>query len=100
MEQALSAINIRTSQVNVYANVTAHVIEHAAEIAPLLVQQITERIRWVELVSNMAKDGIDTFVEVGTGKVLSGLIKRIVPEANVYNFGCKDELESIVKLWA
>lgn len=100
MEQALSAINIRPPQVSVYANVTAMTIDHPAEIAPLLVQQVTERVRWVELITNMAKDGIDTFVEVGTGKVLAGLIKRIVPEANVYNFGCKDELEPIQNLWA
>lgn len=100
MEQALSAINIRPPQVSVYANVTAKAIDHPAEIAPLLVQQITERVRWVELISNMAKDGVVTFVEVGTGKVLSGLVKRIVPEANVYDFGCKDELKSLQSLWA
>lgn len=99
MEQALSAINIHPPKVNVYANVTATAIEHPTEIVPLLVQQITARVRWVELISNMHRHGIDTFVEVGTGKVLSGLVKRIVPEANVYNFGCKDDLESITGLW-
>jgi [acyl-carrier-protein] S-malonyltransferase len=100
MEKALNSIDAHPPKVDVYANVTAKAIEHAAEIAPLLTQQITERVRWVELISNMAKQGIDTFVEVGTGKVLSGLIKRIVPEVNVYNFGSKDELESIIALWA
>lgn len=100
MEEALNAINIYPPKVNVYANVTAMTVEHPAEIAPLLVQQITARVRWVELINNMHKSGINTYVEVGTGKVLSGLIKRIVPEANVYNFGCKDDFESIAGLWA
>lgn len=99
MEKALSTVDIHPFQTKVYANVTAKVIEHTSEIAPLLVQQITGRVRWVELIKNMAENGINTFIEIGTGKVLSGLIKRIVPEANVYNFGCKDELESIVTLW-
>jgi [acyl-carrier-protein] S-malonyltransferase len=100
MEQALSAIHIQSPKVHVYANVTAMTIGNPAEIAPLLVQQITARVRWVELINNMHKNGIDTFVEVGAGKVLSGLIKRIVPEAHVYNFGCKDDLESLAGLWA
>ncbi len=99
MEQALQSVQIKPMQVEVYANVTAK-IYHQDKVCDLLVQQITERVRWVELITNMANSGIDTFVEIGTGKVLSGLIKRIVPEANVYNFGKADELDAIKKLWA
>lgn len=98
MEQALQAVQIKPMQVEVYANVTANVC-HQNEVCNLLVEQITGRVRWVELITNMSKSGIDTFVEIGTGKVLSGLIKRIVPEANVYNFGKVDELDAIKKLW-
>ena len=100
MEKALSTVNTNQPKVNAYANVTAMTIEHPAEIAPLLVAQITGRVRWTESISNMHKRGINTFVEIGTGKVLSGLIKRIAPEASVYNFGNKDELQSITALWA
>lgn len=99
MEKALASVNINQPCLDVYANVTARVIEHPAEIAPLLVEQITGRVRWTELISNMNRKGINTFVEIGTGKVLSGLIKRIAPEANVCNFGNKDELGAITKLW-
>ncbi len=100
MEKALSTVNTNQPKVNVYANVTAMSIEHPAEIAPLLVAQITGRVRWTESIGNMHKRGINTFVEIGTGRVLSGLIKRIAPEANVYNFGNKDELQSVTTLWA
>ncbi|MEI7494056.1 MAG: ACP S-malonyltransferase [Alphaproteobacteria bacterium] len=99
MEKALSTVNTSQPKVNVYANVTAMTVDHPAEIAPLLVAQITGRVRWTESISNMHKRGINTFVEIGTGKVLSGLIKRIAPEANVYNFGNKDELQSVTALW-
>ncbi len=100
MERALSIVNTNQPRLDIYANVTARTIEHPAEITPLLVEQITGRVRWTELITNMNRKGINTFVEIGTGKVLSGLIKRIAPEANVYNFGNKDELDTVVKLWA
>lgn len=100
MEKALSSVNINQPKVDVYANVTARVIEHPAEVLPLLVEQITGRVRWTELITNMNRKGVNTFVEIGTGKVLSGLIKRIVPDAQVYNFGAKDELDTVLKLWA
>lgn len=99
MEQALSSVEIHAPKVNVYANVTAVAVQGAAEIPSLLVKQITGRVRWVELINNMVNHGIDTFVEVGTGKVLSGLIKRIAPQVHVHNFGAHDELENITKLW-
>jgi [acyl-carrier-protein] S-malonyltransferase len=98
MDQALSAVEIYSMQVPVYANVTANICSKS-DVHDLLVQQITGRVRWVELITNMANAGIDTFVEIGTGKVLSGLIKRILPETNVYNFGKADELDTIKRLW-
>ncbi len=100
MEQALSSIEINPCKVNIYANVTANIAENVQDIPPLLVKQITGRVRWVELIKNMVSSGIDTFVEIGTGKVLSGLIKRIAPETSVYNFGSKEDLEIVRKLWA
>ena len=99
MDQALGTVEIMPMKVDCYANVTAKVCNHS-QIHNLLVQQITERVRWVELIANMFDSGINTFVEIGTGKVLSGLIKRIVPEATVYNFGKTAELDAIKHLWA
>ncbi len=97
MDQALNSVTIQPCQVAVYANVTAKICRHD-QVHSLLVQQITGRVRWVELINNMATDGINRFVEIGSGKVLSGLIKRIRPDALVYNFGTKDELETIKQI--
>ncbi len=99
MDQALRTVEIMPMKADCYANVTAKVCNQS-QIHNLLVQQITERVRWVELITNMFNSGINNFVEIGTGKVLSGLIKRIVPEATVYNFGKADELDAIKHLWA
>jgi [acyl-carrier-protein] S-malonyltransferase len=70
-------------QVPVVANVTAQPVSSAEEIRDLLEKQTYSPVRWVESVAYIASEGVDTFVEIGTGKVLSGLIKRIVPDARV-----------------
>jgi len=67
------------------ANVTARPVSAPEEISALLVDQITDRVRWRESVAWMAASGIGGFVECGAGKVLSGLIRRIAPEAATRN---------------
>ncbi len=83
LKQALDAVRIHDAVVPVYANVTARPVRAAAEIRDLLVRQLTSPVRWEETVVNMAADGAATFVEIGPGKVLQGLIKRTVPTVSV-----------------
>jgi [acyl-carrier-protein] S-malonyltransferase len=61
----------------VYANVTAQPVQSAKEIRELLVQQLTSPVRWEKSVTKMISAGATTFVEIGPGKVLQGLVKRI-----------------------
>lgn len=70
-------------KVPVVANVTARPAPDAQDVRRLLEMQTYSPVRWVESVQYMVEQGVGTFVEVGPGKVLSGLIKRIAPEANV-----------------
>lgn len=70
-------------QIDVVANVVARPAQSASEIRELLAMQTYSPVRWVESVQYMAAHGVETFVEIGPGKVLSGLIKRIVPEATM-----------------
>ncbi len=83
LTEALAAVKIHDAAIPVYANVTARPVQAAAEIRDLLVRQLTSPVRWEETVVNMAADGAATFVEVGPGKVLQGLVKRTVPAAVV-----------------
>jgi [acyl-carrier-protein] S-malonyltransferase len=77
MAEALSKVTINTPLVPVVANVKAGFVTNATEIKDLLVQQVTGTVRWRESVQFMAVQGITHFVEVGAGKVLNGLVKRI-----------------------
>ncbi|REF00937.1 ACP S-malonyltransferase [Thermomonospora umbrina] len=66
------------------SSVTAEPVRSADEAAGLLRRQLTGRVRWTETVTRMAREGADRFVEVGPGKVLDGLCRRILPEAPVF----------------
>jgi [acyl-carrier-protein] S-malonyltransferase len=73
----LDRIEIKNTSVPVYANVTARPMHSADEIRRLLFQQLLSPVRWEESIVNMITDGASTFIEIGPGKVLQGLVKRI-----------------------
>lgn len=84
--------------VPVVANVTAAKASDPNEIIDLLVKQVTATVRWRECMLAMASFGVDSFVELGAGKVLSGLVKRIAPEATGANAGTPAEIEALLKI--
>ncbi len=75
---------LNSAQIPVVANVTAEYETGAEEIRTNLAAQIEGTVRWEESIQKLVADGFDTFVEVGSGTVLAGLMKRIAPEAKVY----------------
>lgn len=77
LKSALEKTSISDAAIPVYANVTARPVQKADEIRQLLYEQLTNPVRWEETVTNMALDGASMFVEIGPGKVLQGLVKRI-----------------------
>ena len=77
MADALAEVEMREPVVPVVANVTARAVSSVAEVRSLLVQQVTGMVRWRESVLYMSGQGVDTLVELGAGKVLSGLARRI-----------------------
>ncbi|MBI3586490.1 MAG: ACP S-malonyltransferase, partial [Ignavibacteriales bacterium] len=79
LKSALDKTYIAAPAIPVYANVTAKPVQQANEIRDLLYRQLTSPVRWEETIVNMASDGATVFVEVGPGKVLQGLVKRINP---------------------
>ena len=81
MAQALAQVEIRAPVVPLVANVLAAPVTDPAEIRARLVEQVTGSVRWAESVAFMAAQGVESFYEVGAGKVLSGLVKRIAPNA-------------------
>jgi [acyl-carrier-protein] S-malonyltransferase len=86
----LDNLEFKEPKCTVYSNVTAKPYSSAAEIAPLLVRQIKSPVMWEDTVNDMIKEDANIFVELGSGRVLSGLIKRIDKEVlccNIYNTG-------------
>jgi [acyl-carrier-protein] S-malonyltransferase len=81
LKAALEKTTIRDASIPVYANVTAKPVSAANEIRQLLNEQLTSPVRWEETIKNMAADGASVFVEIGPGKVLQGLVKRIRNDA-------------------
>jgi [acyl-carrier-protein] S-malonyltransferase len=82
---AVAQALIVNAQTPVISNVTAEPLAQPDAIRHELIAQVTSPVRWIASVRRMAADGVDTFVEVGPGSVLTGLIKRIVPEARLIN---------------
>jgi len=85
--------DIQMGKIPVYANVTSVPVSNVEEIRTLLHHQLTHPVRWVETIQNMVKDGVDKFIEVGPGKVLSGLVKRIDRDAETAQCGTVADLE-------
>lgn len=82
----LEKITFNDTKIPVVANVTADYVTQGAEIEKLLVKQVTAPVLWEDSVKKMAGDGVAAFVEVGPGKVLSGLINKIAPTVGVKSF--------------
>ena len=80
MKEALGAVTMQNPKAILIANVTAKPVEKADAIRELLVQQVTGSVRWSASVETLASLGVTQVVEIGAGKVLSGLVKRIAPE--------------------
>ena len=79
----LASVELREPALPLYANLTAR--PYAGDLRATLAAQVKSPVRWEETVRHMADAGADFFCEVGPGKVLSGLIRRILPEAQVFN---------------
>jgi [acyl-carrier-protein] S-malonyltransferase len=77
----------------VYANVTAKPVTQKDEIKNLLFEQITSPVRWEETIINMVADGFDEFYEIGPGKVLQGLVKRINPDVKCFGIDKYEDVE-------
>jgi [acyl-carrier-protein] S-malonyltransferase len=97
MAQALAAVAIKAPAVPLVANVLARAISDPAEIVRRLVEQVTGTVRWRECVSFMAGEGVTTFYELGAGKVLSGLGKRIAEGANGIAVGAPTDVDAFIK---
>ena len=97
MEQALDEIELRRPVVPLIANVTAAAVDRPDEIRDLLVKQVTAMVRWRESVLTMRDAGVYTLVELGAGKVLSGLLRRIDRDMTAISVDGPGDIEALMK---
>ncbi|ANY80687.1 [acyl-carrier-protein] S-malonyltransferase [Microvirga ossetica] len=95
MREALAGVTVNSPAVPVVANVEAAPITDPAAIRDALVRQVTGTVRWRESVAAMAAQGVDSFYEVGSGKVLTGLVKRIAAGASAVAIGTPEDVAAI-----
>ena len=97
MAEALDAVDMQDPSVPLVANVTAQPVESAAGLPDLLVRQVTATVRWRESMMFMRDNDVDRVVELGTGKVLSGLVRRIDREMSGVAVEGPDDIEALLK---
>ena len=92
MTEELNKLDFKESKNKLISNVTAKEIENVNILKDLLIKQIESRVRWRESVINMIKNGTNHFIEIGPGKVLSGLVKRINKEVKIDSINSQEDI--------
>lgn len=95
MAEELKSYTFGKPEIEIYSNYTAE--KYSEDPAYLLAKQIENPVRWQEIVENMIAEGVDTFVEVGPGKTLAGLVSKISKEVRVFNVENKETLEKALE---
>ena len=93
MKEKINNINFRKPDYEIIGNVTSLPTNNPDEIKNLLVKQIYSRVRWRESILFMKEKKINDFIEIGPGKVLTGLVKRILPDSNCFNINSIDDIK-------
>jgi len=95
MTDEINRLKFKNGQNKLISNVTAHEIKDIDELKTLLIRQIQNRVRWRESIINMIENNVDHFIEIGPGKVLSGLVKRINRDVKIDTVNSLSDIESL-----
>ena len=95
MTEELNKLSFKDVENKLISNVTAEEISNVEELKSLLIKQIENRVRWRESVNNMINNGVNHFIEIGPGKVLSGLVKRINKEVKIDTINNQEDIENL-----
>ncbi|MFH1825582.1 MAG: ACP S-malonyltransferase [Candidatus Firestonebacteria bacterium] len=96
LEKEIAKIKVISPNINFMANVTGDYVKEGTTIKDLLIKQVISPVLWEDTINKMINNGVDLFIEVGPGKVLSGLVKRIKKDARVFNIENIKTLEEFV----
>ena len=91
----METISIRGIATPYLSNVTADYVTDASAVKELLIRQVSSPVRWQQCVERMIADGVDTFIEIGPGKTLSGFMRKINRDVTVKNVERTEDLEKL-----
>lgn len=97
LAEELHKLKLHNMNIPVITNVTGKEVENTEEIVPLLIKQIMSPVRWEETILTLSEKGVDTFVEIGPGKTLSGFVKRTIKGATILNVENQKTLEKTLE---
>ena len=95
MKEKINSINFKKPDYEIVTNVTSTPTNNPGQIKKLLVEQISSKVRWRESMLFMSEKKINTFIEIGPGKVLTGLTKRILPSSNTFSINSIDDIKNL-----
>jgi len=98
LKAALALVTVREPAVPLVANISGDYVQTSGGVRDALISQVCGAVRWDDSIQRMARTGVDTFIEVGPGKVLSGLIRKIAPEARTLNVEDRASLENTLAI--
>ena len=94
MEKEIKKLNFNNPKIPIVSNVTADIAQNSLDYSELMIKQIEHRVRWRESIQFMAKNNVNKFIEIGPGKVLSNLIRRIDTNFETLNISTMDHFEA------
>ena len=97
MGELLKSVNLKELKIPYVTNVTADYVSNIDDTKQLLKDQIVSSVLWQQSVENMIKEGVDTFVEIGPGRTLTGFIRKINKEVKTYNISTVEDMDKVVK---
>ncbi len=95
LAKELEAVAVHEIQVSYIANVTADYVRKTEDVKPLLEKQVSSSVKWQQTIERMLADGVDTFIEIGPGKTLSGFMRKINRDVKVLNVEKVEDLEKL-----
>ena len=96
MKDKINSVNFEKPVFNIVSNVTSKPENNPEKIKKLLIEQICSTVRWRESIINMSKEKVSNFIEIGPGKVLSGMAKRTVKNINCFSINSIDDMKKVV----
>ena len=93
--EVLAQVEVHTPVIPYIANVTAGYVTDAGDVKPLLIKQVSSSVRWEQSIRRMLEDGVDTFIEIGPGRTLTGFMKKIDRNAKAMNIEKLEDIEKV-----